>query len=136
MDSEPNVHVRGLVIAFCCHHKCEYSSYVGRKYLQQCGFTVDEFPILCSIASWATCGARAKSDTKSRDDLTSRQRDKREAVVQPSELNEREFVGRKAKTLLNWGRLVFLQNMGFRAQLFYYTFTEVSLENMCIVASR
>ncbi|XP_012228762.1 tRNA:m(4)X modification enzyme TRM13 homolog isoform X2 [Linepithema humile] len=136
MNREPEVDIRGLVLAFCCHHKCEYSSYVGRKYLQQCGFTAEEFPILCSIVSWATCGSRSKSNIKL----------KHNSVIQHEESNvyqsssklyhEREFIGRKAKTLLNWGRLIFLQSAGFQAELFYYISTDVSLENMCIVAIR
>ncbi|KYM97908.1 tRNA guanosine-2'-O-methyltransferase TRM13 like protein [Cyphomyrmex costatus] len=130
MNSEPKIDVCGLIVAFCCHHKCEYSSYVGRKYLQQCGFTVDEFSILCSIVSWATCGCRSKSDVNSSSDATS------ETVNGFSKSDEREVIGRKAKALLNWGRLVFLESVGFQAELLYYTSTDVSLENMCIVATR
>lgn len=48
--------VVGLVIAFCCHHRCDYGSYVGKKFLASCSFSLEEFSILCSIASWATCG--------------------------------------------------------------------------------
>lgn len=124
MNGEPKVDIRGLIIAFCCHHKCEYSSYVGREYLRQCGFTADEFPVLCSIVSWATCGFRS---LKSDDSTT---------ASQSSAPNEREVVGRRAKALLNWGRLVFLESVGFQAELLYYISTDVSLENMCIVATR
>lgn len=135
MNSEPNVDVRGLVVAFCCHHKCEYSSYVGREYLRQCDFTADEFPVLCRIVSWATCGTRSKGDAESQRDSTGEDGEKG-VYRPPTESNERELVGRKAKTLLNWGRLVFLRSVGFRTELFYYTSTDVSLENMCIVATR
>lgn len=55
-QDEPSCNVNGLIIAFCCHHRCEYSSYVGKRFLESCNFSVDEFPVLCSIASWATCG--------------------------------------------------------------------------------
>jgi len=130
MNDEPKVDVRGLIVAFCCHHRCEYSSYVGRKYLQRCGFTADEFPVLCSIVSWATCGSRLKNDVNSLRDP------KAEIVSQSSKSDEREIIGRKAKTLLNWGRLVFLESVGFQAELLYYISTDVSLENMCIVATR
>ncbi|KYM92565.1 tRNA guanosine-2'-O-methyltransferase TRM13 like protein [Atta colombica] len=131
MNSEPKVNVRGLILAFCCHHKCEYSSYVGRKYLQQCGFTADEFPVLCSIVSWATCGCRLKSNINLPSDATSDTANKIS-----SKLDEREVIGRKAKTLLNWGRLVFLKSVGFQAELLYYISTDISLENMCVVATR
>lgn len=131
MNNEPKVDVRGLVLAFCCHHKCEYSSYVGREYLRQCDFTANEFSVLCSIVSWATCGSRLKSNVKPQHDSTVHNN-----VSWSSKLDERELIGRKAKTLLNWGRLSFLQSIGFQAELFYYTSTDVSLENMCIVATR
>ncbi|XP_032685002.1 tRNA:m(4)X modification enzyme TRM13 homolog isoform X2 [Odontomachus brunneus] len=138
MTNEPYVDVCGLVIAFCCHHRCEYSSYVGREYLLQCGFTVNEFPILCSIVSWATCGPRTKSDAKLQPNKTtnSQQPCEEDNIIQSSKLSEHELIGRKAKTLLNWGRLVYLRSIGFEVQLFYYTSTDVSLENMCIVATR
>lgn len=57
MQNEPKCNVTGIIIAFCCHHRCEYASYVGKEYLEQSGFTANEFTILCSIASWATCGS-------------------------------------------------------------------------------
>ncbi|XP_036150343.1 tRNA:m(4)X modification enzyme TRM13 homolog isoform X2 [Monomorium pharaonis] len=133
MSGEPRVDVRGLIVAFCCHHKCEYSSYVGREYLQRCGFTADEFPILCSIVSWATCGFRTKDDFDSPRDSTMPQN---ETADRSSRSDEREVIGRMAKTLLNWGRLVFLESVGFQTELLYYIPTEVSLENMCVVATR
>jgi len=136
MNDEPKVNVRGLVVAFCCHHKCEYSSYVGREYLQQCGFTVDEFSVLCKIVSWATCGDRLKDDAKSQHELSDKQQGDEDSNRFSELLTERELIGRKAKTLLNWGRLVFLQSIGFQAELFYYVSTNISLENMCIVATR
>lgn len=135
INNEPKVDVRGLVLAFCCHHKCEYSSYVGREYLRQCDFTANEFSVLRSIVSWATCAPRLKNNVKPQHDSTVRY-DGQDNVSWSSRLDERELIGRKAKTLLNWGRLSFLRSIGFQAELFYYTTAEVSPENMCIVATR
>ncbi|XP_057334873.1 tRNA:m(4)X modification enzyme TRM13 homolog [Microplitis mediator] len=118
--------VSGLIIAFCCHHRCEYISYVGKKYLKECGFTPEEFPILCSIASWATCGTGKNRQSNSTDKESSEDM-KRE---------RRESIGRKVKSLLNWGRIKYLDSMGFDSKLYYYTRLEVSLENMCVVATR
>ncbi|KAG8038334.1 hypothetical protein G9C98_006661 [Cotesia typhae] len=125
-NSTEDTGVSGLIIAFCCHHRCEYISYVGKKYLQECGFTPEEFPILCSIASWATCGYVKN----------------RQASVTEKELSDekrretRESIGRKVKSLLNWGRIKYLESMGFDSKLYYYTYPEISLENMCVVATR
>lgn len=141
MNDEPRVDVRGLIIAFCCHHKCEYSSYVGKEYLRECGFTADEFPILCKLVSWAICGSRSQTNAQSRHNVSSEQEempaDDGENASHLSEIfNDRKSIGRKAKTLLNWGRLVFLQSFGLRAELLHYVSTDITLENMCIVAVR
>nr|XP_031828217.1 tRNA:m(4)X modification enzyme TRM13 homolog [Nomia melanderi]XP_031828218.1 tRNA:m(4)X modification enzyme TRM13 homolog [Nomia melanderi]XP_031828219.1 tRNA:m(4)X modification enzyme TRM13 homolog [Nomia melanderi] len=133
MQDEPVCNVNGLVIAFCCHHKCEYASYVGKHYLTQCGFTPSEFPILCSIASWATCGSNSRLNTNSNSQHNSIDTRSRTKGLTSS---EKENIGRKVKTLLNWGRSEFLKNNGFESKLVYYTTTDVSLENMCIVATR
>lgn len=48
----------------------------------------------------------------------------------------REEVGRKAKALLDWGRVLYLREKGFEARLCYYVPASVSLENVCIVAKK
>ncbi|XP_015121708.1 tRNA:m(4)X modification enzyme TRM13 homolog isoform X2 [Diachasma alloeum] len=118
-----NTEVSGLVIAFCCHHRCDYASYVGKNYLKMYGFTADEFPILCSIASWATCG-------------TGKNRDALNDPTQEVKLAKRESTGRKVKAILNWGRIQHLKSLGFDSRLYYYTTPEVSLENACVIATR
>ena len=48
----------GLLIALCCHHRCNWHSFVGKKYLlEKAGFTQQEFTLLCGLTSWATCGS-------------------------------------------------------------------------------
>ena len=126
MQDEPKSRVAGLIIAFCCHHRCEYSSYVGKEYLQSCGFTADEFPILCSIASWATCGTG-----KNRDGTVLPYYEDKDKNA-----TEREIIGRKVKSLINWGRIEYLRSVGFDSKLLYYTTTKVSPENMCMIAIR
>nr|XP_034172109.1 tRNA:m(4)X modification enzyme TRM13 homolog isoform X2 [Osmia lignaria] len=131
MQNDPKCNVTGLIIAFCCHHRCEYASYVGKNYLKQCGFTPNEFTILCSIASWATCGYGLSNITKTSNNCRDTRTNTR--ILTSS---ERENIGRKVKALLNWGRLEYLKSVGFQSNLIYYTTTDVSLENMCIVATR
>lgn len=47
---------------------------------------------------------------------------------------EKEIVGKKCKTLLNYGRLKYLEDNGFKCELNFYVNSDVSLENLCIVA--
>ncbi|KOC67036.1 tRNA guanosine-2'-O-methyltransferase TRM13 like protein [Habropoda laboriosa] len=134
MQNEPKCNISGLVIAFCCHHKCDYASYVGKQFLKQCGFTSNEFTVLCSIASWATCGSGLNESKK----ILNTQNNSNDTRINIKNLtsSEREKIGRKVKLLLNWGRLEYLKNVGFQSNLVYYTTTDISLENMCIVATK
>ncbi|XP_060810999.1 tRNA:m(4)X modification enzyme TRM13 homolog [Bombus pascuorum] len=134
MQNEPKCNVTGIIIAFCCHHRCEYASYVGKEYLEQSGFTANEFTILCSIASWATCG----SDLNKAINTPETQNDSGETRTNIKTLtsSEKEQIGRKVNSLLNWGRLEYLKKVGFQTNLIYYTTANVSLENMCIVATK
>ena len=48
----------GIMIALCCHHRCSWNTFVGKKYLlERAGFSPDEFTLLCGLTSWATCGS-------------------------------------------------------------------------------
>lgn len=54
----------------------------------------------------------------------------------PLPINIREEVGRRAKSLLDHGRVLYLRDKGFEAKLCYYVPTTESLENVCIVAKK
>lgn len=56
--------VKGIILALCCHHCCSWPQYVGRPFLQNLGFTAEDFHLLCCLSSWATCGIRAKKRQK------------------------------------------------------------------------
>ena len=47
---------KGFVIALCCHHRCEWKSFVGKDFLRLHGISKKEFIIMIKIVSWAVCG--------------------------------------------------------------------------------
>ncbi|CAF4764330.1 unnamed protein product [Pieris macdunnoughi] len=114
---------RGMLIATCCHHRCSSNGYVAHKHLMELGIDKREFNIMLGIVSWATCG-----DGRSRDKRDSGQRD--------LSRQRREEVGRRAKAILDWGRVLYLKECGFDARLTYFIPDSVSLENLCIVAKK
>ncbi|CAG5057789.1 unnamed protein product [Parnassius apollo] len=208
----------GVVMATCCHHRCEINAYVGE--LQELGISSDEFNIMLGIVSWATCGdgrsrERRKNDTQldpqanenntylfsskkhqgevTEYDISDEATDylkvavntdaeqennqkvhnlcdenKREVFGPKTKVDEKdrehkseininlkktnvediskkgvnldqkskELVGRRAKALLDWGRVLFLRKHGFIAHLCYFVPPDVSLENVCIVATK
>ncbi|XP_071666474.1 tRNA:m(4)X modification enzyme TRM13 homolog isoform X3 [Patagioenas fasciata] len=50
--------VAGIVIALCCHHKCDWMHYVGREFFKSVGLGPVEFNYFQRMSSWATCGMR------------------------------------------------------------------------------
>ena len=52
----PSVSYTGILISFCCHHRCDWGSYTGKNFMINEGFLPEDFDVLCGLASWATCG--------------------------------------------------------------------------------
>lgn len=100
---------RGVVLATCCHHRCERAHLAGAERLRELGVGVAELRVLLGVVSWATCGGSDEA---------------------------RARVGRRAKALLDWARAHWLGSLGFSAYLCRFVPRAVSPENVCIVATR
>ena len=135
--------LRGLMIALCCHHRCDWSSFVGKQFLKDQGFTRDDFDILVSMTSWATCGfgrgkkadadEEAEHETGQSEEFHPNDRYSRMGL---SESN-REEIGRLCKRVLDCGRIQYL-NSAFptlSVQLKHYVSPEVSLENALLLCN-
>lgn len=48
--------VKGFVIALCCHHRCTWRPFVGKKFLLDNGITQTEFDVMTKMVGWAVCG--------------------------------------------------------------------------------
>ncbi|KAJ0172458.1 hypothetical protein K1T71_011597 [Dendrolimus kikuchii] len=170
---------RGIVVATCCHHRCDHASYIANSQLQELGINGEELNTMLGIVSWATCGdgrSRERRNRQTKAEMSESGSKDQESnhpenclkstddieindtsnpyitVCNPEEQNGipgndqnnsyplsqeyREAVGRKAKALLDWGRVLYLRDRGFDARLCYYVPTKVSLENVCIVAKK
>ena len=55
----------GLVMASCCHHRCNWSSYVGQAFFELLGFGPVDFHLITLMSSWAVCGTRINMDDHS-----------------------------------------------------------------------
>ncbi|XP_020022040.1 tRNA:m(4)X modification enzyme TRM13 homolog isoform X4 [Castor canadensis] len=64
--------VAGIVIALCCHHRCDWRHYVGKEYFRALGLGAVEFHYFQRMSSWATCGMR-KTLLEAADITTERQ---------------------------------------------------------------
>lgn len=125
-----NSKVDGGVFTFCCHHRCRWIPYTGKIFFQENGLDIDDFVIMCGMASWATCGTGLSRNEKhiSGDELKQNERDIEIGLSR----SDKEEVGRRSKTIINWGRLKYMEKHGFMCKLHYYVNSNVSLENSCI----
>ena len=102
-----------IVLGTCCHHRCEWEAYPARDFLRQSaavGRSRSEFGALCRLSSRG---------------------------VQAAERSARADTGRRAKDLLDEGRVRFLrEHAGFEdVRLVTYVDGAVTPENVLIVAS-
>lgn len=142
--------VAGIVVALCCHHRCDWRHYVGKDYFRAQGLGAQEFHYFQRMSSWATCGMRTAAveasgvprtrDEESEDgeehDGGGHRGPEDRAGTLPGFLpmEEKERLGRLCKLLIDQGRLQYLQRRGFRAALQRYTDPGVSLENVLLTA--
>ncbi|XP_049621805.1 tRNA:m(4)X modification enzyme TRM13 homolog [Suncus etruscus] len=143
--------VAGIVIALCCHHRCEWRHYVGKEYFKTLGLGALEFHYFQRMSSWATCGLRKTSleasnmikrrkecqnvDSEEHDDEGDRNtEDSAESAPGYLTVEEKKKIGHLCKLLIDQGRIEYLQQKGFNPALQYYTDPVVSLENVLLTA--
>uniref|UniRef100_A0A672UDH8 tRNA:m(4)X modification enzyme TRM13 n=2 Tax=Strigops habroptila TaxID=2489341 RepID=A0A672UDH8_STRHB len=140
--------VAGIVIALCCHHKCDWTHYVGREFFKSVGLGPVEFHYFQRMSSWATCGMRETTTKGSASEESEEQTNHTEEHEQtfskmqsgPDTLQgiltveERKEIGCLCKRLIDHGRIEYLQQRGYKAVLQYYIEAAVSLENVLLTA--
>jgi tRNA:m4X modification enzyme len=136
MEDRKEVPAAGILMALCCHHRCDWGSYTGKDFMLAQGFTAEDFHVMCGITSWATCGpahSRGMSILEEHDDTYT---DGRRPLHITLTEDERKKIGRNSKALLNYGRQVYLENQGYKCKQFEYVTEQTSPENICILAKR
>ena len=129
------------MIALCCHHRCDWSHFLGNKYMvESFGLeTANEFKTLCGLTSWATCGS---GKPRERDAANPGDEDAAAAVGRYDRLGldrpRREAVGRKVKRILDSARCQYVrEECGLDSvELMYYCQPEISLENVVLLGKK
>ncbi|XP_013816756.1 tRNA:m(4)X modification enzyme TRM13 homolog isoform X2 [Apteryx mantelli] len=141
--------VAGIVIALCCHHRCDWTHYVGREFFKSVGLGPVEFHYYQRMSSWATCGMRESitkssmndeesedqtNNTEEHDQAYSKTEGGSDTLQGLLTVEERKEIGCLCKLLIDHGRIEYLQQRGYKAALQYYTESAVSLENILLTA--
>jgi tRNA:m4X modification enzyme len=144
--------VTGVALATCCHHRCEWRSYVNKPFMRKLGFARDDFPRLARMSSWACDGTApgvgsvkrprsfAGEEPTTADATEAADEHGQPPVEDVDDGNmskaEKYEIGGMVKTLIDVGRVEWLQRRGLHGRLVGYVDTEVSPENRLIVVSR
>ncbi|XP_026457235.1 tRNA:m(4)X modification enzyme TRM13 homolog isoform X1 [Papaver somniferum] len=143
-SSDP-CNLRGLAIATCCHHLCQYKQYINKSYLSDLGIKKDDFHAITWLTSWAI-DADHGSDLSDLVDqglhLSSIEKKACDGVVSGVEeivksmtAIERAILGLKCKAIIDMGRLKWVKQLsGFTSDLVKYVPSSISPENHLLVA--
>lgn len=133
--------VDGIVMAFCCHHRCDWKSFVGKKFFAQHKFSELEFNIIIKMVSWAVCGyGHSKSNQSSQSEtellLDNNGQNEHPVTIQRLPHEKRKSIGFMCKDLLNQARAQYLREHGYEVELKQYVPGDVTMENIVLVARK
>ncbi|CAH2072077.1 unnamed protein product [Thlaspi arvense] len=149
-DGESPV-LRGLAIATCCHHLCQWKSYTNKEYIISLGISKDEFHAMTWFTSWAVDDDHGSKipDVDDIDLLASNAKEEEEGeevgddslssveeVVKKMKPMERAVLGFKCKQIIDAGRMKWVKKHGLVSKLVKYIPASISPENTLLVAGK
>lgn len=135
-----NGSLRGISIATCCHHLCQWKHYINRGFFSSHGMSKDEFHAVTWFTSWAVDAADHASDLEE-SDTKIRESEKvleDDDVLRNMCARERAVLGFMCKDIIDAGRLMWIREHGGleKSELVKYVPSNISPENHLLIASR
>lgn len=144
--------LRGLAIATCCHHLCQWKHYINKSYLTNMGISKEEFHAMTWFTSWAVDAdhSSALSDAADAVNLTpdvlpivrekkdvGEEEEEVEATIKELKAVQRATIGFMCKDIIDMGRLMWLKQHRqglLEARLVKYVPSNISPENHLLIA--
>lgn len=131
-----------MIIALCCHHRCEWKHLVGKEFFIQNDITAKEFAIITKMVGWAICGTGMSREKRKEMEEKHKNDGNTENLVKEAEnqetgkrdRHERKDIGQKCKRLIDYARICYMEQNGFKCSLKQYVSSDITLENICLVA--
>lgn len=120
-----------IIIALCCHHRCDWVHFIGKEFFIQNNFSVKEFMIITKMVGWATCGT---GFSRERRKQIAEQKSNTFCNQKMLSYSRRKEIGDKCKRLLDFARICYLEKNGYKCSLKRYVSSDITLENICLVA--
>ncbi|CAM8882885.1 unnamed protein product [Rhodiola kirilowii] len=134
--------LKGLAIATCCHHLCQWVHYANKNYFINFGFTEAHFNAITWFTSWAV-DADHGSDVEDVMHCRMNFEPSMEVngtgttvdnFVRSMSAVERAVLGFKCKEIIDMGRLMWLKEHTMESRLVKYVPANISPENHLLVA--
>lgn len=132
-----------MLITLCCHHRCEWKNLVGKEFFIENDVSAKEFAIITKMVGWAICGTgmsrekrkqmkeqHANTDGNKIEHLSN----KVNSNTGQRDRHQRKEIGQKCKRLIDYARICYMQGNGFKCSLKRYVSSDITLENICLVA--
>ncbi|CAK9145262.1 unnamed protein product [Ilex paraguariensis] len=140
-----NCSIKGLAIATCCHHLCQWKHYINKRYLSNLGITMEDFHAITWFTSWAVDADHGSDlsdvDCRSHIQITEMEEcswDSGSCGVEEIIMNmravERAVLGFMCKDIIDVGRLMWVRKQGLETQLVKYVQSNISPENHLLIA--
>ena len=124
----------GVFIALCCHHRCEWNSFVGKNFFYNHGLNKKDFLLITKLASYAICGTGMSRERRKIIINSQNNEPKVQNIVETA--RRREEIGLICKRFLDYARLEFMRANNFEGRLKYYVSNNVTLENVAMILKR
>ncbi|KAH6777430.1 methyltransferase [Perilla frutescens var. hirtella] len=146
VQSQANCNLRGLAIATCCHHLCQWKSYISKKYISDMGFTKEDFHAISWFTSWAVdadhgsdfpvmdFSAQLEIMTEKKEFLLDSELCRVEDIVKSMQPIDRAVLGFMCKDIIDAARLMWVKAQGLKSELVKYVPITISPENRVLIA--
>ncbi|CAN6466598.1 unnamed protein product [Victoria cruziana] len=144
IQCQSKCNLRGLALATCCHHLCQWKSYINRRFLINLGITKEDFHAITWLTSWAVDADHGSTltDVTGRGLHLSNIADAGlggtdvESLVKNMKDLDRATLGLICKEIIDIGRYMWLQDQGLDVKLVKYVSSDISPENHLLMAKR
>ena len=118
-------HLAAVIAVSCCHHKCDWESYLGRRFFGSLGLGAREFEL---IRKWSRAAARRNKPSDTRERVVQLAADLGISTDGAVEL------GALCRRLLDTGRLRELERRGYEVAILRHVDFSVTADNVMLLA--
>ncbi|CAI9104862.1 OLC1v1003645C1 [Oldenlandia corymbosa var. corymbosa] len=139
--------LRGLAVATCCHHLCQWKHYINKSFMSNLGVTKDDFHAMTWFTSWAVDSDHEYdlSEIDESQHLNLMEEDTSGPDAKQSEVEgaikkmspaDRAVLGLMCKDIIDVGRLMWLKEQSLlHSRMVNYVPPSISPENHLLIAS-